>query len=71
MLQEVYYNFIQKYSRHHLLPIAYQGLGRCHEALGKKEEALKIYQELAALYSNTAWKDMAEARMKLLGSRVR
>lgn len=38
--------------------------GKCCEALGNKEEALKIYREVAEKYKGTQWAELATGRLK-------
>ncbi len=38
--------------------------GKCCEALGNKEEALKAYREVAEKYKGTKWAELADGRLK-------
>ncbi len=38
--------------------------GKCSEALGNKEEALKIFREVANKYKDTKWAELAAGRLK-------
>jgi len=44
-------------------------LGRCQEALGKKEEAIRTYREIGEKFPNSIWKSYADRKLLYLKGR--
>ncbi|MDH7500510.1 MAG: tetratricopeptide repeat protein [candidate division NC10 bacterium] len=63
---DVYASAIRNNPSDPLIGEVWVSLGRCQEAVGKKEEALKTYTEITERFAGSAWKLYAERKLLYL-----
>ncbi|MFH0948435.1 MAG: tetratricopeptide repeat protein [Elusimicrobiota bacterium] len=61
-----YKQLTDEYSAHYLVPEAHLGLARCYEAVGDVQSAITYYQTVGSLHPTTIYRNIADARLKLL-----
>jgi len=61
-----YKQLTEEYSAHYLVPEAQLGIARCYEAVGDANSAISYYQTVGSLNLSTAYKNIADARLKVL-----
>jgi TolA-binding protein len=63
---DLYKSFLDQYPSHFLTPKIYESLARVYEITGANDQAVPIYEKLAALYPETGWAKLANARLAAL-----
>ncbi|MEW6557651.1 MAG: tetratricopeptide repeat protein [Elusimicrobiota bacterium] len=63
-----YKQLLNDYSAHYLVPEAQLGLARCCEAVDDIQSAISYYQTVGSLNPTTVYKNIADARLKILQS---
>ncbi|MBN2162080.1 MAG: tetratricopeptide repeat protein [Pontiellaceae bacterium] len=66
----LYGKFISENPDSFLAPVAMMGQARCLEAMGSTAEAKRAYEDLVVNYPGSKWSNLAESRMKILGSKL-
>ncbi|MBI5574157.1 MAG: tetratricopeptide repeat protein, partial [Elusimicrobia bacterium] len=61
-----YKQLTDEYSAHYLVPESQLGLARCYEATGDVQSAISYYQTVGSLHPTTIYKNISDARIKLL-----
>jgi len=61
-----YKQLTDEYSAHYLVPESQLGLARCYEASGDVQSAIAYYQTVGSLHPTTIYKNISDARLKLL-----
>jgi TolA-binding protein len=63
---QTYSSIIAEFAHDPLLPEAYLNLAKTHLALGRPQEALRVYDKVAEAYPNTGWAQTARAKARML-----
>ena len=62
----IYFRKFLDNKENHLNRMGYYNIGRCHEELGEKDEAIEAYRQALAAYPNSGYSALARERIKVL-----
>lgn len=63
----MYKQFLKRFPRHRLSPVALLGIGYCYEELGVPDEAKKFFMEVRDRFPDSPWAEDARKGLERLG----